>query len=435
MNCAPTLSIIVSSDLPPFQKQQTYAILFYRVEKKSVEFLRNLSKERETSIRLDTGIYRLYQPMSISKTIHTVFQRYNEDILQELQRAFLIERASQVEEVNYDALLKLEGQMQYHLGWVNQQLRPADAHPGKLLRPKLLLLSYELAWAQGHPPEIHPPVLSLRPALPAAAAIELAHNFTLLHDDIQDGDVERRHRPTVWSLWGIPQAILIGDAMFALARLHLWKVLDEGVETTTALYLAQLFDKALLRLTEGQHLDMSFEGQQQVSLSNYEEMISRKTATLMECATEMGAALGTCNQEIIESLARFGHALGLAFQVRDDMLGVWATKAESGKLPAGDIYRRKKSLPILHAFQYAQPDDQQTMKKMYAQETPISAEQAQEVLAIFDRTQTREYCAQFLAEQCQQARLALAQVATTHNALATHAWTDLEALIDFVEGM
>jgi geranylgeranyl diphosphate synthase, type I len=179
---------------------------------------------------------------------------------------------------------------------------------------------------------------------------------------------------------------------------------------------------------------MSFEEQQEVSLSSYEEMISRKTALLMSCATEMGATLGTYNQEIIEGLARFGHALGLAFQVRDDMLGVWATEAESGKLPLGDIYRRKKSLPILHAFQYAQPDDQQVMTKMYNQDAPITQEQAQEILAIFVRTQTREYCNQFLIQQCQQARLALAQVATTHNTLATRARTDLEAIIDFVEG-
>src|SRR6266568_1565229 len=344
----------------------------------------------------------------MTDTINTVFQRYHQEILQELHQAFLTQNTSLAERVNYDTLLKIYGQMQYHLGWVDQQLRPTDGQPGKLLRPKLLLLSYELAWAQGQTPSINPLAPSLRPALPAAAAVELAHNFTLLHDDIEDGDVERRHRPTVWSVWGIPQAILVGDALFALARLHLWKVLDEGVEPATALNLAKLFDTALLKLTEGQHLDMFFEKQQQVSLSSYEEMI--------------------------EGLARFGHALGLAFQVRDDMLGVWATEAELGKLPVGDIYRRKKSLPILHAFQYAQPDDQQAMAKMYNQHAPITQEQAQEVLAIFVRTRTREYCNQFLAQQCQQARLALAQVATTRNMLANRARTDLEAIIDFVEG-
>ncbi|HLI09905.1 MAG TPA: polyprenyl synthetase family protein [Ktedonobacteraceae bacterium] len=371
----------------------------------------------------------------MSDIIDTVFQRYNREILQELHRAFLAPQTSLPERVNDDALLKLKGQMQYHLGWLDQQFRPVNGHPGKLLRPKLLLLSYELAWAQEQTPSLEEdsPALSLRPALPAAAAVELAHNFTLLHDDIEDGDVERRHRPTVWSLWGVPQAILAGDAMLAQARVHLWKVLEEGVEPITALTLAKLFDTALLKLTEGQYLDMSFERQLQVSLSSYEEMIGRKTAILMRCSTEMGATLGSRDRGIIEGLACFGYALGLAFQVRDDMLGVWATEAESGKRPAGDIYRRKKSLPILHAFQYAQAEDRQALAQVYSQDEPMSQKQVQQVLAIFDRTHTREYCRQFLVRQCQQARVALAQAAMTPNALATRARADLEAIIDFVQ--
>ncbi|MGH2481633.1 MAG: polyprenyl synthetase family protein, partial [Ktedonobacteraceae bacterium] len=164
------------------------------------------------------------------------------------------------------------------------------------------------------------------------------------------------------------------------------------------------------------------------------EMISRKTAILMSCATEMGAMLGSHNQELSEGLARFGHALGLAFQVRDDMLGIWASEAESGKQPAGDIYRRKKSLPIIHAFQYAQPADQQSMARIYKQEEPINGEQAREILDIFTRTQTREYCQQFLTRQCQQARLALVQVFTTHNESGTRTHADLAAMIDFVQG-
>jgi geranylgeranyl diphosphate synthase type I len=371
--------------------------------------------------------------MTVSHAINTVFQRYHQEILQELHRPFLTRQASLAEAINYDTLLQMYGQMQYHLGWVDQQLRPTDGHPGKLLRPKLLLLSYELAAAQSQDASTPMRALSVRPGLPAAAAIELAHNFTLLHDDIQDGDIERRHRSTVWYLWGVPKAILAGDALFALARLHLWRVLDEGVELTTALKLAQLFDTALLELTEGQYLDMAFEEQQQVSLASYIEMISRKTAILMRCATEMGATLGTTNQEIIEGLARFGHALGLAFQVRDDMLGVWATEAELGKVAAGDIYRRKKSLPILHALQYAQPEDRKAMAKIYTQDASITEDQARKILAIFDRTQTREYCRQLLAQHCQQARAALAQLDMSHNALATRACTDLQAIIDFVE--
>lgn len=373
--------------------------------------------------------------MTATYTIQTVFQRYHEEIIQELHRALYMQSTPLARGANDEALLKIYGQMQYHLGWVDQQLRPTEGHPGKLLRPKLLLLSYELAWSQEQEATSPSQKLPLRPALPAAAAIELAHNFTLLHDDIQDGDVERRHRPTVWSIWGIPQAILVGDALFALTRLHLWKVLEEGVELATALKLARLFDMALLKLTEGQHLDMSFEQQPQVSLASYEEMISRKTAILMSCATEMGALLGSSNQKLSDGLARFGHALGLAFQVRDDMLGIWASEEESGKQPAGDIYRRKKSLPIIHAFQYACPDDQQSMARIYSRQNPISEEHVREILAIFVRTQTREYCQQFLVQQCQQARLALAQVAPVRNASATRACADLEAMIDFVQGV
>ena len=359
-----------------------------------------------------------------------IFQRYHQEILQELHRAFT-HNASPARKNGDDTLLRLYGQMQYHLGWLDQQLLPADGHPGKLLRPKLLLLSYELAWAQEQPASTHASEPPLKTALPAAAAVELAHNFTLLHDDVEDGDIERRHRPTVWSIWGIPQAILVGDTMLALTHLHLWRVLEEGVEFATALSLAKLLDAALLKLTEGQHLDISFEQRQQVSLSSYEEMISRKTACLMCCAIEMGATLGTRNREVIECLARVGQALGLAFQVRDDILGVWASEAESGKLPAGDIFRRKKSLPVLHAFQCAQPGDQQTLTEMYSQNTTLTEEQTQEVLAIFVRTQTREYCNQVLAQWCQRAYLALEQI-VMHNALATRACADLKAVIDFV---
>lgn len=379
--------------------------------------------------------------MTVSSTIQLAFQRYRQEILQELHGVFLTLPASFTKEINAETLVTLYGQIQYHLGWFDQQFRPVDGQPGKLLRPTLLLLSYELACARERPAQERPPqggtlhvaALSLQPALPAAASIELAHNFTLLHDDIEDGDVERRHRPTVWSTWGIPQAIQAGDALFALARLHLWKGLEKGVEARTMLDLANLFDMTLLKLTEGQSLDLFFEQQQQVSLASYEAMISRKTACLMRCATEMGARLGTCDQETIEGLAHFGHALGLAFQIRDDMLGVWATEAELGKQPAGDIYRRKKSLPLLHAFQSAQPEDRQTLARLYAQEEPITYEQVQDVLGIFVRTQTREYCRQLLIQQCRKARSALAQIATTHHVRAGRARIDLEAIVDFIE--
>lgn len=363
--------------------------------------------------------------------------RYRQEIIQELRRsASQRSPLPQGGEGNASALLAvLDGQMQYTLGLADPMLAPVEGHVGKLLRPTLLLLAYEAAGANDLTDDTSTGRAHLRRALPAAASVELLHNATLVHDDIEDGDMQRRHLPTVWSLWGIPRGIVVGDALFALARMHLWEVLKVGVEPTTAAHLAQLLDATLLTLTEGQHLDLAFEQRQEVPLVGYEEMISRKTAALMRCATEMGAMLGTSDQVMIEGLSRFGHALGLAFQVRDDLLGVWARASETGKRSAGDIFRRKKSLPILHALHSARPAERQALVRIYSQDVPITEEQAREVLAIFDRTQTRAYCQRTLAAYCCRARRALAQVDAAGSAFATHARTDLEAMVDFVEAV
>ena len=326
------------------------------------------------------------------------------------------------------------GQMQYHLGWVDTNFSPVTSHPGKLLRPTLLLLTYEAAGAGSSNAETTTHSSHhLRRALPAAAAIELTHNFTLIHDDIEDGDTERRHRPTLWHVWGIPQSINTGDGMFALAHLTLWDVVNEGVDTAIAVRLGTLLDQACLVITEGQYLDISFETRDDIAVAMYVDMISRKTATLMGCAAEMGALLGTHDVETITRLRSFGDAMGTAFQVRDDILGVWASTAELGKTEAGDIYRRKKSLPILHALEHADTADQQFLRQVYKQEAPITSVQLEEVLAIFARTHTKAYCCSFLAAQCRLAHEALANVPRNSNPIAARALNDMQALVHFVE--
>lgn len=325
------------------------------------------------------------------------------------------------------------GQMQYHLGWVDAQLASTQNNPGKLLRPILLLLAYEAAGAWELAPDTPSSSTYLQRALPAAAAIELTHNFTLIHDDIEDGDTERRHRPTLWKLWGIPQAINTGDGMFALARLTLWGVLEQGVEAAIAVHLAEKLDHATLIVAEGQYLDISFEKRQDISVAMYTDMISRKTAALMACATEMGARLGTRNQETIKRLQNFGKAIGVAFQVRDDILGIWATTAELGKTPAGDVYRRKKSLPVLHAIEHANPHDQQTLHTLYQQSTPLTPQQVEQILAIFAHTETKAYCCAFLSQQCQLAYQALADIPHNTSPVAARALDDMQSLVHFVE--
>ncbi|WP_376793676.1 polyprenyl synthetase family protein [Thermogemmatispora sp.] len=370
--------------------------------------------------------------MAISPTVQATLQRYREEIQAALREAVARATAS-LGEGTSSLLQGYYGQMRYHLGWVDAELRPIAAQTGKLLRPTLLLLSYEAAGAWGELPQEDEPRRYLRRALPAAAAIELTHNFTLIHDDIEDEDSERHHRPTVWKLWGVPQAINAGDGLFALSRLSLWGVLEAGVDPALAARLAALLDRTCLTIAEGQYLDMLFETRVDVSVEAYIEMIRRKTAALMACAAEMGALLGTRDEEIVERLRHFGEALGLAFQVRDDLLGVWASLDELGKNPAGDIYRRKKSLPVLHALAHAQALDRERLLALYQQSTPLSEEQVNEILAIFGRTETRPACQAFLAEQCRRARAALEAVPAPSSPLARRARSDLEAFVAFVE--
>lgn len=363
--------------------------------------------------------------MVLSTTIQTTLLRHQQRIEVALHQAM---RA-----VYDESAHMFYGQMQYHLGWVDTTFAPTHNNPGKLLRPTLLLLAYEAAGAWGLTGQSATNEDYLRRALPAAAAVELTHNFTLIHDDIEDGDIERRHRTTLWKQWGIPQAINTGDGLFALSRLALWKVLDEGVEGSIAARLGAALDRACLILAEGQYLDISFERRLNISVAMYIDMISRKTAALMRCATEMGAMLGTRDQEVIESLSRFGWAIGVAFQVRDDMLGVWASSETLGKTQAGDIHRRKKSLPILHALEHASEPDKQFLQKVYQQEASLADEQVQAILAVFKRTHTREYCRGFLTQQCQSAYAALASVPQQGNSIAERALHDMKMLVRFVE--
>lgn len=376
--------------------------------------------------------------MTTTPTLQATLQRYQRDIFSEIRSAL-----QRIESMTGGPgaldLTSFYGQMRYHLGWVDATFAPSRANPGKLLRPTLLLLAYEAAGANGLAPHDEGETESrdhLLRALPAAAALELTHNFTLIHDDIEDGDEERRHRATLWKLWGIPQAINTGDGLFALSRLVLWNVLERGVEPSTAVRLGALLDRACLIIAEGQYLDISFESRQGISVALYIDMIRRKTAELMACAAEMGALLGTRNEDTVARLRHFGEAIGIAFQVRDDMLGIWASSEESGKTAAGDIFRRKKSLPILHALEHANPIDQKTLSDIYSQEQSVNAAQMRDVLSIFARTKTHAYCRAFLAEQCRQAHDALDALATiplAESAIADRALQDMKALIAFVE--
>jgi geranylgeranyl diphosphate synthase type I len=230
------------------------------------------------------------------------------------------------------------GMMHYHMGWVNAHFEPETLPSGKRLRPLLCLMA--CAEVGGDPAQ----------AVPAAAAVEILHNFSLVHDDIEDGDETRRHRPTVWKLWGVPQAINAGDAMFALSFAAMQRLAERGVPAATTLAALRTFTDMCVALTEGQHLDMSFETRTAVTVDEYLRMIQGKTAALIGASVAIGGLVGGANPGRGDALRRFGQSIGLAFQIQDDMLGIWGDPAVTGKAAGNDILRRKKSLPLLHAL-------------------------------------------------------------------------------------
>ncbi len=232
----------------------------------------------------------------------------------------------------------LYGMLHYHLGWADRDFKPATVDGGKRIRPLILLLATE---AQGG---------DWYQALPAAAAVELLHNFTLIHDDIEDQDALRRGRDTLWSIWGIPQAINAGDALFALAYRGMLSLSDHGVPEQLALTATRRFTEAILRITEGQCRDLAFESQDIVDEAAYLQMIEGKTAALIGLAAELGAIIAGAQQPNAKALRDFGEALGKAFQMQDDLLGLWGDPSQTGKPIASDLHNRKKTLPILHGM-------------------------------------------------------------------------------------
>lgn len=245
--------------------------------------------------------------------------------------------------------------LRYHLGWIDAQGNPLAAPAGKALRPTLCLLACEATGG------------TCARALPAAAALELVHNFSLIHDDIQDGDRERRHRPTVWSIWGQPQAINAGTAMRVLASLAALELAAQGVPAAEQLQALRLLDESCLRLIEGQYLDISFERRLDVGIADYMGMIDLKTASLIACSLELGALLGCGDPPTVRAFGACGRHLGLAFQIRDDILGIWGNQATTGKPVGADIRRRKKTLPIVHALERAQGAARDRLARIYGQ--------------------------------------------------------------------
>jgi geranylgeranyl diphosphate synthase type I len=220
----------------------------------------------------------------------------------------------------------------YHMGWTGPGAGPEAT--GKRIRPLLVLLTCAACSGEW------------LAALPAASCVELIHNFSLVHDDIQDGSDVRRGRPTVWKKWGIAQAVNAGDVLFILSHIALSEI-EKDFPAQVAQQISGVINQACLSLSTGQFLDISFEQQAELTIEDYWTMVSGKTAALLSACTTSGALLGAADEAQQESYRSFGHYLGLAFQVQDDYLGIWGDSALTGKSTESDLVAGKKSLPVL----------------------------------------------------------------------------------------
>ena len=253
--------------------------------------------------------------------------------------------------------------LRYPLGWVNQDGQPYNHPTGKRIRPILLLLATEATGGD------------YQAALPAAAAVELLHNFSLVHDDIEDDSPTRHGRPTVWMLWGRANAINAGDALFALAYGAMQRL---PIPPEIALKVWGIFNATNIELTRGQHMDMRFEKQKNVSVDEYISMIRGKSAALVAACAQIGALIGSHDDETAAHFAEFGLNLGLAFQIRDDILGIWGDPAVTGKSAATDILSRKKSLPVLYGL-----GQSAELVELYGRE-PFGQEEVNAAVSILD---------------------------------------------------
>lgn len=227
----------------------------------------------------------------------------------------------------------IRGIASYHFGWTDAAGRPDGGLGGKALRPALVLGCAEAVGG------------TARAALPPAVAVELVHNFSLLHDDILDGDTTRRHRATAWAVFGSPGALLTGDALLT----HASRVLAED-DLPYATAGIRWLSESTTRLIEGEQADIGFEERDRVSLAESLAMADRKTAELLACACALGALWGGAGPERITALRSFGRHLGMAFQLTDDLLGIWGDPAVTGKPAGADLACRKKSLPVVAAL-------------------------------------------------------------------------------------
>jgi geranylgeranyl diphosphate synthase type I len=274
----------------------------------------------------------------------------------------------------------LDDMLRFALGWTEEGM-PTLA---KCVRPTFCLLTCESLGGD------------MDQCLPVAVALELVHSFSLIHDDIEDGDEMRHHRPSLWTQYGRGPAVLAGAALWTVAYQTLNRSHERGLSAERTLTARRVLNDACREMIEGQHQDLTYELRTDVTLDEYLEMIGRKSAALLGASMELGALVAGADEEESARFAAFGREIGLSFQIRDDVLGIWGEGSATGKPVGADIARKKKSLPIVHAFQQVVGPDREVLRGVYAK-PEVEDDDVYSVLDILSRWNCR-YFAQGLAE-------------------------------------
>lgn len=293
-----------------------------------------------------------------------------------------------------DRVSDLYAMAEYHLGWRNERLEPEQSDSGKLIRPRLCIIGGKLVGAE--PAKV----------MPLAAAIQLLHDHLLVHDDIQDRSDFRRGRRTVWCIWSEALAINVGNALGAISRRALYQLLDMGVPAETTLEVMYRLEKTLLKIIEGQQIDISYENRLDLDENDYLRMIEYKTASLIAASSSLGALAGGGTAETVQLLEDYGMALGLAFQIQDDILDIWGKPDQTGKPLATDLYRRKKSLPVVYTLARVRGEDRSILFSIYARPQITEADVAF-ILELMNKCEAQQYAEELAIKHTANAQKAL----------------------------
>jgi geranylgeranyl diphosphate synthase type I len=267
--------------------------------------------------------------------------------------------------------------MSYQMGWVDELGEPKAAVVGNRLYAQLCLISANITGD------------NIEQAIPVAAALELVHNFSLVHDDIRTGRTERYNRPTVWWVWGPAQAINVGDGLHAMGRLAVFRLADLGIAQGQILECLQKLDKSCLELCEGQYLDLTYQERLEVSEEEYLSMARVKTGALFACSLELGVLAGSGDSKMANILGHAGKDLGIAFQIYEDVRNLWPGQ-EIDRNSYGDLLNKRKSLPVIYGLSQAKGSVKRELGGMYFKRV-LEPPDVVQISQLLDELGAREY--------------------------------------------